>query len=357
VTASAPSSICIFRLSALGDVTHVVPVVRRLRAAWPRVPITWIVGKVEHKLVGDLPDVEFIPFDKRAGWSGIRALRAALGGRKFGVLLHMQLSLRANFLAALVRAERRIGYDRERSKELHGLVVEERIRHRPRQHVLDALGSFVEPLGLEPGEPRWDIPIPDDAEAFAQEHLPGDQRTLVISPCSSRRWRNWSAERYAAVADHAVQRHGFRVLLCGGRSALEQETGEAIIRAMRTPVTNLIGKDTFKQMLAVLRRASVVLSPDTGPMHCANAVGTTVVGVHAATASWRSGPYSDRRYCVDRFEEAAMRFKGRFPADLRWGERVELPGAMDLVTVDDVVAAFDRYVADAEGPGAPVSER
>lgn len=348
---TAPRSICIFRLSALGDVTHVVPLVRTLRLAWPETAVTWIIGGLEHKVVGDLAGVEFVTYNKNGGWSAVRELRRALRDRRFDVLLHMQLSARANLLASFVRAVRRIGYDRERSKEFHGLVVNERIPHREHQHVLDALGSFVEPLGLQPGPARWEIPIPAEAQAFAEEHLPGSQPTLLISPCSSHRLRNWSAKGYAAVADHAVRKHGFRVALCGGRSELERQTGDAILAAMHEPALDLIGRDTFKQFLALAQRAGVLLAPDAGPMHLANAVGAKVIGLHAATPSWRSGPYSDRRFCVDHYEEAARRFKHRPASQLRWGMRVEYPGVMDLITVDEVVDAFDRYVDFARGGG------
>lgn len=345
-----PRSICLLRLSALGDVTHVVPVVREIQRAWPGTQLTWVIGKLEHKLVGAIPGIEFIVFDKRGGWSAVLALRRALAGRRFDVLLHMQLSLRANLLSSLIQAEVRVGYDRERSKEMHSLFINRRIAHRKHQHALDALGSFIEPIGLTPGPARWELPIPDEAHAFARQHLPGDQPAMIVCPCSSERLRNWRPERYAAVADHAAGRHGFRIVLSGGRSALEREMGDAILAAMRTPPLDLIGKDTFPRLLALLQRARVVLAPDTGPMHMANAVGTTVIGLHAATPAWRSGPYSDRRFCVDRYDEAARQFKGRPGSELSWGRRVKYASVMDLITSGEVIDAFERYVAD--GPGA-----
>jgi heptosyltransferase I len=348
-----PRSICIFRLSALGDVTHVVPVVRRLQSAWPQTRLTWIIGRTEHELVSGLHGMEFIPFAKRGGWRALWALRQALAGRRFDVLLQLQLSLRANLLSSLVRADVRVGYDRARSKELHDFFINRRIASASRQHVLDAFRSFLPAIGLDPGEVRWDLPVSEAARAFAAGHLPGSQPTLLISPCSRHARRNWHAEGYAAVADHAVQNHRHRVLLCGGGSESERQMGERISTAMKSPVLNLIGRGTLPQLLALLQRASVVLSPDTGPLHMANAVGTPVIGLHAATAVWRSGPYSDRSLCIDRYEQAAQQFLGR-PADrLRWGQRIQAPNVMSLITVADVIAAFDRYAAR----GVPVAPR
>jgi heptosyltransferase I len=223
--------------------------------------------------------------------------------------------------------------------------VRERIADRPGIHVLDAIGSFCEPLGLRQVSVRWDLPVPGEAHDWARAQWPEDgMPTLVISPCSSHVLRNWRPERHAAVADHAAAQ-GWRVVLCGGRSALERETADAIQAAMRTPALDLVGRDTLKQLPALLARADLVMTPDSGPMHIANAMGSKVLGLHAPSNPVRSGPYSDRRFCVDRYDDAARRFLGR-PADaLRWGTKIERPGTMDLVTVDDAIAAFERYRA------------
>ncbi|MBN8738187.1 MAG: ADP-heptose--LPS heptosyltransferase [Lysobacterales bacterium 69-70] len=340
-----PASLCLLRTSALGDVSHVVPLVRTVQKHWPATALTWIVGKLEHKLVGDLPGVEFVVFDKRQGWKGWQAVRRALHGRRFDALLHMQVALRSNLLSAAVSAQRRIGYDAARSRDLHRLFIGERIAARSGEHVLDAIGSFLEPLGLRQTEVRWDLPVPDAAEAFAEEHLPGTAPTLIVSPCSSHRLRNWRAERYAAVMDQATQR-GWRVVLCGGPSAYEREFGDAVkARLQRGAVVDLIGKDTLKQLLALLRRADLVLTPDSGPMHLANAMGTAVLGLHAASNPHRSGPYSDRRWCVDRYDAAARRFRGKPASELRWGSKIEHEGVMDLIETDAVIERFDAFAA------------
>jgi heptosyltransferase I len=341
-----PRSLCLLRLSALGDVTHVVPLLRTLRRAWPGLPVTWVIGRGEHRLLEGLDGVRFVEYDKRSGLAGMRAVRRAFAGERFDALLQLQVAARANLLSAFVPAARRIGYDRSRARDLHGLFVNERIPDRPGIHVLDAIGSFCEPLGLRQTEVVWDLPVPDDAHAWARAQWPDDGvPALLVSPCSSHVLRNWRAERYAAVADHAVAR-GWRVVLCGGRSALERETADAILAAMRAPALDLVGKDTLKQLPALLARAALVMTPDSGPMHIANAMGAKVLGLHAASNPARSGPYSDRRYCVDRYDAAARRFLGK-PADaLKWGTKIEHEGVMDLVTVDDAIAAFERHLTD-----------
>lgn len=341
-TAHPPQSLCLLRTSAIGDVTHVVPIVRTLQGAWPDTRLTWIVGKLERKVVGDIAGVEFVTFDKAAGWRGFGAVRQELAGRRFDALLHMQVALRANALSALVHAPVRIGYDRARSRDLHGLFVNRRIAARTGQHVLDAMASFLEPLGLEQTSVRWDIPIPDEAVEFASRHLPGDMPTLLVSPCSSHRLRNWLPDRYAAIIDHASQR-GWRAALCGGPGEYERRFGDSIVEKAKSKPIDLIGKDTLKQFLALARRATLVLSPDSGPTHMANAVGTPVLGLHAASNPNRSGPYSDRRWCVDRYDAASRKFLGKPAADLAWGAKIEREGVMDLIETRDVIERFEAF--------------
>lgn len=140
-----PQSLCLLRLSALGDVTHVVPLVRTLQRHWPQTRLHWVIDKGGFKLLEGLEGVTFHTYDKKTGLAGMRALRAELPTEGFDALLQMQVALRANLLSAFIRARRRIGYDRSRSKDLHGLVINERIPDRPGIHVLDAIGSFCEP--------------------------------------------------------------------------------------------------------------------------------------------------------------------------------------------------------------------
>ncbi len=339
-----PNSVCIFRLSALGDVTHVVPLVRRLQHFWPETRITWIIGKFEFKLVGDLAGVEFVVVDKKRGLAAWRELRASMRGRRFDVLLQCQVALRANLLGSAISADTRVGYDWSRSKELHSLFVNRRIAADAGWHVLDVLASFGDAIGLPASTPSWNIPCSESDRAFAQLHLPGNQPSLVISPCSSHRLRNWNAEGYAEVARHAHLVLGMRVLLCGGPSPIEREMGDAILARLDTPITDLIGKDTLKQLLALLERASVLLTPDSGPMHMANAVGTPVIGLHAATDARRSGPYSDQRWTINRYADAAEKFLGKPASKVRWGRRIERPGVMELISATAVIERLDALM-------------
>ena len=289
--------------------------------------------------------VEFITVDKRAGLAARRDLRARLAGRRFDVLLHMQLSLRASLVASVVRSPIRIGFDRARARELQWLFTNARIAPRTREHVLDSFFGFLEALGIHDREPRWDIPLTPAALGYAQTLIPDARPTLIISPCSSHARRNWRSEAYAAVADHAVRRHGMRVILAGGPTATERDVGARIEQSARVPLINQIGRDTLPQMLALLSRATALVAPDSGPAHMATMVGTPVIGLYAATNPARSGPYLSRGWCVDAYPQAALRFRGRPAEELPWTEKIEEPGVMDLIEVAQVTAKLDELLA------------
>src|ERR1035441_9888106 len=136
--------------------------------------------------------------------------------------------------------------------------------------------------------------------------------------------------------ESAVHRHGMRVLLCGGRSGLEREMGEAIERHAGVPLVNQIGRDSLPEMLALLARASVLLSPDSGPVHMATMVATPVIGLYAATRLQRVGPYLWRRCCVPPYEAASRRVRGCSAAQLPWHQKIEKPGVMDVIEVAQV---------------------
>jgi heptosyltransferase I len=336
--------VCILRLSAIGDTCHVLAVLRTLQAAWPLTRFTWVIGRVEHKLMGLVPGVEFITYDKRGGLAELRRVRRELLARRFDLMLHMQLAFRASVLSTFVRAPVKVGFDRERARELQWLFASHRIHPAANQHVLDGLFGFAEALGIHDRVLNWDVPLPEDALAYAARLVPDARPTLVISPCSSHRLRNWRPEYYAAVAEHAVRAHGMRVILAGGPSRVERETADAIVAAAGVPLVDQVGKDTLPQLLALLARADVLVAPDSGPVHMATMVGTPVVGLYAATNPARSGPYLSRQSCVDRYAAAAERFLGKRPQDLPWTTKIERPGVMDLIRPEDVRAKLDALM-------------
>ena len=341
-----PQRVCLLRLSAIGDTCHALAALRAFQAAWPQTRFTWIIGKTEAKLMSAiLPEIEFITFDKRSTLKELMRLRAALRGRRFDLLLDMQLSFRASLVSTLIDAPIKLGFDRARARELQWWFTNARIAPAASEHVLDSFMGFVRACGIEPGKPFWDLRLPPDVLEYARGIITDARPTLLISPCSSHTARNWSAVRYAAVADHAVTKHGMRVVLVGGRSSTESELGLAIAAAAHVPILNQIGKDTLPQLLGLLSQSTALLSPDSGPVHMATMVGLPVIGLYAATNPARAGPYYSRQWCIDKYDAAAQKYLGKPAAQIPWTTKIERSGVMDLIGVGDVTAKLDALMA------------
>ena len=325
-----------------------MPIVRTLQSRWPDTRLTWVIGKTEASLVGDIPGVEFIIFDKATGWRAYRELHRRMQGRRFDVLMHMQVSLRANLVSLFIPAGIRLGFDRGRSKYYQPFITTHEIGGDPRVHVLDSFFQFVEALGINERVLRWDIPIPDAARAFCAKHLPEGRRFLVINPCANvrwRNWRNWNIEGYAAVADYAATTHQLQPVMTGGPSPLEHDLGQAVEKRCKSSPINLIGKTNLKQLLAVLERADVLIAPDTGPAHMATAVGTPVIGLYAATNPARARPYLSQAWVVDKYGEAVRAELGVAVEQTPWGTRVRRPDVMNRISVRDVTQRLDQLMA------------
>jgi heptosyltransferase I len=328
-------SICLVRLSALGDVLMCVPLVRALQRHFPNVELTWIISPFAYTLVEGMEGVEFIVLDKPKTLADYWRFKRRLRGRRFDVLLAAQASLRANLLYPCIRAKRKIGYDNARANDGHRWFVRETIAPG-RDHTLDGFLKFATLLGVPMAPPRWDLVVGEAERLWVDSvRQSNTMPMLVINPAASKPERSWFAERYVDVIRFVQSRWSMQVILIGGPGAQDKALGDAI--ASHVSVTNLIGTTYPKQLLALIHAATLVLCPDTGPSHMAAAMGTPVLALHAVTNVDISGPYTCRDLALNAYPEALKRL-GMNMASAPWGTQVHAPWAMELVSVDAVVA-------------------
>ncbi len=294
-------------------------------------------------MVKDIEGVEFIIFDKKRGLKGYLNIRKALQEKHFDLLLHMQMSIRSSLISLLVDSPIKLGFDRARARDYQWLFTNHQIEARKREHVIDSFFGFTDAIGIRKRRLEWNIPIPEAAKRYAQEHLESGKRLLVISPCSSMAYRNWLPERYAAVADYAIEHLGYQVVLTGGNGPIEHQYATAITESMERAPINLIGKSSLKELLAVLGCASVVIAPDSGPAHLATAVGTPVIGLYACTNPDRARPYLSEKTTVNRYSQAIADKYHKDVNQLPWGKRVTNEATMALIQTSDVIASLDKF--------------
>ncbi len=348
-----PESICLLRLSAIGDVTHLLPVIATLQHNWPATNITWIIGKLEYQLVKSLSNIDFIIFDKSKGRAEYLSLRKKLIGKKFDFLLMMQVALRANLISLLINADHKIGYDRLRSRDFHRLFCHQHIDGPHRVHVLDTFFQFIEKIGIQDRHMDWLVEADGDSKNFAQEIVDA-KPTWVINPCSSVRknnWRNWPESYYATIIDYLTEAHGVQVVLTGGPSAQEKEISQRISDLCSQQPVNLVGETDLSQLLALLEQAQCLIAPDTGPAHMATVAGTPVIGLFASSNPLRSGPYNSLDLCVNAYPEALQLYQQKQVDEVRWGARVRHQDVMQLVTIERVKQRIDGLLSTIHQTG------
>ncbi|CAM4280442.1 glycosyltransferase family 9 protein [Vibrio agarivorans] len=335
-------SICILRLSAIGDVCHALSVVQHIQNTYPQSKITWIMGKVEAQLLGDLPGVEVVVFDKTQGFTGMKMVWKQLSSQRFDLLLHMQVALRASVLTLGIRAKTKLGFSWGIAKEGQWLFTNQKLPSTRAIHVLDNFMCFASDIGCPKVVPEWFIPLSKQDESV-KALLPA--KYIVISPSASKPERNWLAERYAKVAERAVEL-GFAVVITGGPSAAERALADGIIGACQFDLFDLVGKTNLKSLCVVLRDAQVVIAPDSGPAHLATTQGTPVIGLYAHSNPKRTGPYNSLNWVVSVYEEVVLEQHGKPSKELAWGTRVKGEELMARITTDRVIETFERLISD-----------
>ena len=342
----APASLCLLRLSAIGDVTHMLPIVATLQQNWPDTKITWIIGKSEYQLVKSLLHVEFIIFDKSNGLAEYAALRRLVSGRRFDVLLMMQVALRSSLISLLIKADIKIGYDKQRSRDFQQLFSNQQINGPDRVHVLDTFFQFLEKLGLVRRQMDWLLKTGPLERDFASKQIAQGQ-TVIINPCSSARannWRNWSQASYAEVIDDLLHR-GIKVILTGGPVDAEKLFAEGVAELCEQKPLNLTGQTSLLQLLALLEQAVCLVAPDTGPAHMATVAGIPVIGLYASSNPLRTGPYNSQAMVVNAYPAALQKYKQRSVDQAAWGERVRNSQVMEMISVEEVMSKIDQCLA------------
>ncbi len=338
---SAPDSICLVRLSALGDVVLALPLVETLRRAFPNASLTWVISPESHALLEGFPGVEFLVVPKPRGVVDYAKFWRRVRGRRFDVVLAAQASYRANILQALIPAQRRIGFDDERARDFHGWFVRERIRPR-REHLLEGFLAFAEAMGVPPAQHVVEWPLP--LQEIVPPPLPAEP-FVVIHPMASKPERTWRTERYAALAREIVRERRLAVVLTGGPAAAERALAATVMEQAGVSIHDLVGRTTPKQLALVLRQARAVVTPDTAAVHIGRAVGTPVVGLYAVARPEMTGPYRQLEYCVDAFPRAVRTILHKDPETCAWNTRVPFPAAMDLIAVAEVSEKLTQALA------------
>lgn len=330
-----PLSICILRLSAIGDVCHTLAVVQAIQRQYPTAEITWIIGKTEATLMRDIPNVALISYDKKSGWQGIWALWKMLANKRFDYLLNMQTAFRASLLSLGIKAEKKIGFNRDRAREGQWLFTNQKVEMTRSPHVLDGQMMFAKAIGVQDLSASWYLPISAQDLDYSAQFLDRSRKNVLIAPCSSKKEKDWLPECYAEIA-RFLRQQNINVLIAGSPSEYEMETAQKICDLSPNCV-NLAGKTNLKQLAGVIKQVDLVISSDSGPAHIATTQNTPIIGLYAVHNPRRTGPYQDLDKVVSVYDDVIWENYGKNWQELAWATKAKGENLMNRITVEQVM--------------------
>jgi len=292
VAAVVPDNICIVMMSAVGDAVHVLPVINALKRVNRGTRITWILQPGPATLVRGHRSVdEIIIFDRTRGLRAFANIARQLSRRRFDLVINLQVYFKAGIVTGFTSAPDKLGFDRARARDMNWLFTNRKIPRRAVQHVQDQYFEFLAALGISPEPVEWDLgPWPEE-RPWQQSFVESIDRPIAsIVAATSKPEKDWPAERWAEVVDSLHCDFGMQVVLVGGQSDREVQAERVILaRAVHKPRSEL--GSGLRKLVSILDASSLVLSPDTGPLHMSVALNRPVISLIGYTNPKRTGPY------------------------------------------------------------------
>lgn len=324
------------RLGSLGDVIFTLPAVAALRDSFPSAQIDWLIDRRWLALVAGNPHItNVIELRDRAAATYIRCARK-LRERRYTCAIDIQGLYKSALLTRISGAPRRIGFTREFVRE-SGAAALYTERVAPREpHMVGQNMELVVAAGAKPIPAQFPLSIPPDAmqEVDALLKNSGATQFAVFSPGGGWRSKCWPAERFGEVAARVTREFGLQCLVNAGPG--EEELAKSAVKSSGGTLKELAAIP-LDQLMALLRRASLVVAADSGPLHLAVALGTPVVGLFGPTSPARNGPYCPDDIVVRNASAAETTYK----------RRDAYSPAMLSITIEQVLDAIGRRLSIA----------
>jgi len=278
-------NLLLIQLKRIGDLILTVPAIRALRKDFPAGRISLVVAHSSRELLPAIPDLDET-FTARGRLSDAPQF-LAVAKTKFDYCLDFSRTDRSALLTLLSGAGRRITYDTARREPLRQLSYNEFVPSQVRfVHTIDHHLALLAPLGVHDVSREIHLQLPAAANLRASavigEHALNDD-FVVLHPGSARAEKFWIPQRWAKVADWFRDERGLRPVLTGGPSRMEQEHLARIKSHARQPILDLSGALDLLTLAALLKRARLLVTIDSAPMHLAAALSTPQVALFGPT--------------------------------------------------------------------------
>jgi heptosyltransferase-1 len=298
-----PKRILIIKPSALGDIVLALPALSALKHSFPNASISWLVRPEFAPLIMGHPYIDdIILFDRKQlsmwwcnaeSFKAFRSLIKQLKAGQFDLVFDFQGLFRTGYFSWVTGCKRRFGM--AGARELAHLFYTDNISQDASSiHLVDYYLKMVEAAGAKNEEAEFKLP--EDARAAEKiDKLLKSQgvsgKYAVLVPGAAQSNKRWPIERFAELAGKISSRFGIQIVATGSQG----ERG--YIEAIGKRVINLAGKTTVRELIPLMKGASLVVSNDTGPGHIASAVGVPIAMIFGPTNPARVCPYK-RPECV-----------------------------------------------------------
>ncbi|MDP9204574.1 MAG: glycosyltransferase family 9 protein [Gemmatimonadota bacterium] len=292
IAEGVPDKVCIVMMSAVGDAVHVLPVINALKRANPKTRITWVLQPGPAALVRGHRSVdEIIVFDRARGTAAFADVGAELAKRRFDLVVNLQVYFKAGIVTAMTNAPVKLGFDRARARDFNWVFTNRKIPPSPVKHVQDQYFEFLTALGVSPEPVEWDLgPWPSEREWQRSFTSSIDRPIASVVVATSKAEKDWFPERWAEVVDALHEEFGMQVVLVGGKSERELAAERMVMERAKHKPRSELGSG-LRNLVSILDSSSLVLSPDTGPLHMTVALDRPVISLMGYTNPKRTGPY------------------------------------------------------------------
>jgi len=343
INIGSPNKITLIRLSAIGDVLMLLPAVRLLKKQFPDTQIDWLIDRPIASILAELTEVNIVPIDKPKSISDYWQLKQQWRNKSTGQLISFQTSFVSNMVMALLPAEHKTGFGSPYSREGHHLFTNTAYDLPKNLHQVEIFFELAKKFAgisdeLKITATDLSLPISTLDRTWATDALQEHHKWIAINPMASTQEKTWPREHYIKFINtlnkHYPDKH---IVLTGGPNNKEVEFAASIQQQVNSPCLNLTGKTTLTQLAAILQQVTLVISPDTGPLHLANAVATPVIGLYAVTRPKYIGPYNQLQNCINIYNQVALKFMHKFAYQLAWQKKISSLEAMQLISIEQVM--------------------
>lgn len=288
-------NILLIQLKRIGDLILTTPAIAALRENFPDASISLVVSSSVKELLPAIIGIDKVYEVRGKTDDALDWIALSLG--KFDYCLDFTRNDRSSFLTFLSGARKRITSDHPnlRTKlraRSYNEFVEAPVGFL---HTVDYHLALLKPLGIENPSRAIQLRLPAEAAAKADELLrtadAGDD-FVCFHPGSARAEKFWDPKRWAEVIDHCARETGMRCLLTGGRSAVEQAQIAEIRRAARSAPEDLSAQTNLLTLAALVRKARLLVTVDSAPMHFAAAWETPQIVLFGPTNPFHWHPRS-----------------------------------------------------------------